>query len=76
MQQFTKEELASFNGLDGKPCYIAYKGKVYDVTDNVNFNDGSHYSHPTGEDITEALDQAPHGDEVFEHVTVVGELKE
>jgi predicted heme/steroid binding protein len=76
MKQFTKAELAEFNGTDGKPCYIAYKGKVYEVTDNANFSDGSHYSHPTGEDLTAVLNEAPHGEEVFESLTVVGELIE
>jgi predicted heme/steroid binding protein len=76
MKQFTKAELAEFNGLDGKPCYIAYKGKVYEVTDNANFSDGSHYSHPTGEDLTKVLDEAPHSAEVFNSLTIVGELKQ
>ncbi len=74
MKQFTKSELAEFNGQNGKPCYIAYKGKVYEVTDNANFSDGDHYSHSTGEDLTASLEEAPHGEEVFESLTIVGEL--
>ncbi|MDE7034586.1 MAG: hypothetical protein K2O68_06320 [Mucispirillum sp.] len=28
----TKEQLKEFNGKDGKPAYIGYKGKVYDIS--------------------------------------------
>ena len=31
-QVFTKESLAQFDGKDGRPAYVAYQGKVYDVT--------------------------------------------
>ena len=32
LRNFTLEELAEFDGADGKPIYLAIKGKVYDVT--------------------------------------------
>jgi len=32
MREFTEEELAQYNGKNGKPIYIAYKGKVFDVS--------------------------------------------
>jgi len=32
MKEFTSEELASFNGKDGKPVYVAFQGRVFDVT--------------------------------------------
>jgi len=32
MKEFTEEELAQCNGRNGNPAYIAYKGKVYDVS--------------------------------------------
>jgi predicted heme/steroid binding protein len=76
MKQFTSAELANFDGTNGKPCYIAYKGKVYEVTSNSNFSDGSHYDHPTAEDLTAAFEEAPHGEEVFASLPVVGELVE
>ena len=31
-QAFTEESLARFDGRDGRPAYVAYQGKVYDVT--------------------------------------------
>ena len=31
-KNFTIRELKEFNGRDGKPTYVAFKGKVYDVS--------------------------------------------
>jgi len=28
MKEFTKEELALYNGKNGNPAYVAYRGKV------------------------------------------------
>ncbi len=74
MRQFTAEQLAEFDGTSGKPTYVAYNGKVYDVSEGPNWDAGAHYEHMGGEDHTEAMQDAPHGDEVFEDFTVVGEL--
>ncbi|MGE4547308.1 MAG: cytochrome b5 domain-containing protein, partial [Desulfurella sp.] len=30
----TKDELKKYNGENGMPSYVAYKGKVYDVSDS------------------------------------------
>jgi predicted heme/steroid binding protein len=71
---FTKDELASFNGKGGKPAYIAFKGKVYDVTESSQWLDGDHLGHEAGQDLTMAIDIAPHGEEVLEKMKVVGSL--
>lgn len=73
-QQFTMDELSKFNGKNGKPAYIAFKGKVYDVTGSSQWMDGDHLGHEAGQDLTMALDIAPHGEEVLEKVKVVGVL--
>lgn len=70
------EELARFDGRDGRPAYLAYAGKVYDVTDSFLWRDGRHQAlHRAGQDLTEALGQAPHGPELLERFPVVGILK-
>lgn len=73
-QKFTIQELSKFNGKDGNPAYIAYKGKVYDVTDSSQWIDGDHLGHAAGEDLTEQMGIAPHAEDVIERMKVVGVL--
>ena len=71
---FTREELRRYNGAEGQPTYIAYKGTVYDVSASPLFQEGMHFEHYAGEDLTAELADAPHGEEVFESMPVVGYL--
>ncbi|MBI5599232.1 MAG: cytochrome B5 [Deltaproteobacteria bacterium] len=74
MKKFSAKELKGFDGTTpGAPVYFAYKGKVYDVTDNPLFIEGMHFEHPAGGDLSEYLAEAPHGAEVLEELIVVGE---
>ncbi|MDR1992543.1 MAG: cytochrome B5 [Nitrososphaerota archaeon] len=74
-QKITLQELETNNGKDGKPAWIAYQGKVYDVSDNSFWIDGEHMSmHNAGKDLTDDLEIAPHRDEVFSRAKLVGEL--
>jgi len=76
MKEFTSEELLSFNGKDGHPVYIAFEGKVYDVSKSPLWSTGLHMNrHPAGKDLTGDLSAAPHGPEVFERYPQVGVLK-
>jgi len=61
MREFTLQDLAQFNGKNGNPAYVAYKGVVYDVTESGMWGDGDHEGmHSAGMDLTEAHDDAPH----------------
>lgn len=72
-REFTPEQLEQYNGKEGRPAYIAYKGKVYDVTDNYLWADGDHQGeHTAGRDLTEEVVNAPHGEETLERVKPVG----
>jgi predicted heme/steroid binding protein/uncharacterized membrane protein len=76
MKEMTSEELLSFNGKDGKPVYIAFQGKVYDVSKSPLWSKGLHMNrHPSGGDLTGAISAAPHGTEVLERYPQVGVLK-
>jgi len=74
-KQVTKQELAENNGKNGKPAYFAYKGKVYDATDSSFWIEGDHLGmHNAGKDLTEELELAPHREENFSRVKLVGDL--
>lgn len=72
---FMLEELANYNGEHGNKAYVAYNGIVYDVTDNPSWRNGNHHGQKAGTDLTEAISFAPHGDSVFEGLTIVGRLE-
>jgi len=62
MKVFTKEMVAQYNGKNGNAAYVIYKGKVYDVSASFLWKDGTHQVlHSAGVDLTNALEQAPHG---------------
>lgn len=72
----TSEELLSFNEKDGNPVYIAFQGKVYDVSKSPLWSKGLHMNrHPSGKDLSGEISAAPHGQEVFERYPQVGILK-
>ncbi|MCD6518495.1 MAG: cytochrome B5 [Anaerolineae bacterium] len=75
MRRFSKEELRHYNGLDGMPAYVAYQGKVYDVSGSFLWQQGLHQAtHAAGSDLTAALKQAPHGAELLLRFPIVGIL--
>lgn len=74
-RRFTVEELKEFDGKEGRGIYIAYKGRVYDVTGSKLWRNGIHVrAHHAGEDLTANMIAAPHADDVMERFNVVGVL--
>ena len=77
MKSFSREELARYNGKNGAPAYIGYKGKVYDASTSFIWRNGRHQVlHNAGEDLTDALEQAPHSEDMLERLPTVGTLHE
>jgi predicted heme/steroid binding protein/uncharacterized membrane protein len=75
LRQFTPEELKEFDGKEGRPAYVAYHGRVYDVTRSRLWRNGVHVrAHNAGEDLTSSMPAAPHDDDVMEGFEVVGRL--
>lgn len=73
--QITRQQLQENNGKNGKPAYVAYQGKVYEVTDSSFWMEGDHLGmHQAGKDLTEELEMAPHKDENLQRVKLVGDL--
>jgi predicted heme/steroid binding protein/uncharacterized membrane protein len=63
-RELTPEQLFPFDGKEGRPAYIAYKGIIYDITNSRLWKNGQHMmKHHAGVDLTEMLKQAPHGDD-------------
>lgn len=75
LRRFTARELAAFDGREGRSAYIAYKGKVYDVSASPLWQRGIHQDqHRAGRDLTTELADAPHGDENLAGLPVMGEF--
>jgi predicted heme/steroid binding protein len=75
LKEFTVRELSEYDGKNGRPAYIAYRGKVYDVSNSFLWKEGRHQVlHDAGKDLTKDLEQAPHGEDLFERVPQIGIL--
>ncbi len=75
LKKFSFEDLKQYDGQGGKPLYIVFNGKVYDVSSSSSWSGGSHMgSHNRNENLGEAIKGAPHGDEVFSKVKQIGVL--
>jgi len=73
----TREELAGFDGREGRPAYVAINGRIYDFTGSKLWAAGNHMQqHQAGQDLTEALLKAPHVRAVVERFPVVGQIEE
>lgn len=76
MKEFTSEELLSCDGKESKPVYIAFEGKVYDVSKSPLWSKGTHMNrHPSGKNLSGEISAAPHGPEVLERYPQIGTLK-
>lgn len=77
MQKFTREKLSQYDGKNGRPAYVVYRGKVYDVSSSFLWKDGIHQVfHSAGQDLTNSLAKAPHGSGMLKKFRVVGVLEE
>jgi predicted heme/steroid binding protein/uncharacterized membrane protein len=73
--RMTLDDLQHFDGGENRPSYFAYKGKVYDVCLSKVWKGGSHFKkHHAGNDLTDILKTAPHGEDKILKMPVVAEL--
>ena len=75
METYTPAQLALRNGQDKDEIWFAYKGIIYEITGSRHWRNGLHYRHWSGQDLTEELASAPHGEYVFKRCKVVGKLE-
>ena len=64
--------LQAFDGKNDAPAFVAYKGKVYDMSTLRLWKNGIHMKHMAGRDLTDFISKAPHGEEKLQPLTVVG----
>lgn len=76
MKEYTKAQLALYNGQDKEQVWCAYKGLIYDLSRSRLWRNGKHYEHWAGQDLTGELADAPHTEHVFDKFEVVGKLKD
>jgi predicted heme/steroid binding protein/uncharacterized membrane protein len=75
VKKFSTESLSEYNGKNGRPVYIAYKGRVIDVSGSKFWKTGSHMKrHPGGQDLTTDIQAAPHDIDVLDRYPQVGEF--
>jgi len=73
--EFTPEQLALFDGREGRQAFVGWGGKVYDLTASRMWAGGAHVRrHAAGNELTASLAQAPHGEEKLAAFPVVGTL--
>lgn len=73
--RMTLDDLRHFDGVENRPSYFAYKGKVYDVCLSKVWKGGSHFKkHHAGDDLTDILKTAPHGEDKILKMPFVAEL--
>jgi predicted heme/steroid binding protein/uncharacterized membrane protein len=76
MKEFSAEELAGYNGENGNPAYVAYRGEVYDVSDSKLWRNGMHMRrHHAGRDLTTDIQAAPHEPDILGRYPKVGMVK-
>jgi predicted heme/steroid binding protein/uncharacterized membrane protein len=74
-RQITEEELKKCDGKEGRPAWVAFRGKVYDVSASPRWSGGVHMKrHLVGRELTSEFAAAPHDERVFQRFPVVGTL--
>jgi len=71
---FTLDELATYNGENGQPAYVAVNGVVYDLTSSPMWRNGAHNGVKAGQDLTSVF-ESQHGDDRLSEFPVVGRLQ-
>ncbi len=59
MKEFDLESLSTFDGKNGRPCFIAHGDKVIDVSASKLENRNSPKRHQAGTDLTSDIFSAP-----------------
>jgi predicted heme/steroid binding protein len=76
----SREELELHDGIDGRDCYVAVDGTVYLIEGSPFWVDGRHLPSNgqagCGRDLSEVINQSPHGRSKLVLLKVVGRLEQ
>lgn len=74
-RNFTIEELANFDGKNGRPAYVAVNGTVYDVTNNRAWAAATHFALLAGKEYSKEFASCHAGQQsILTTLPVVGRL--
>lgn len=76
LKSYSKAQLALCNGQDKDEIWCSYKGNIYELTHSRMWKNGQHYEHWAGQDLTDELKDAPHGEKVFSHFKIIGRVED
>ena len=75
----SKTELAKADGKNGRNCYVAVDGTVYQIKDFSLWQEGKHTSSQglayCGADLSKVIDRAPHGRKILDILIKIGPLR-
>jgi 2-oxoglutarate ferredoxin oxidoreductase subunit beta len=75
LKAFTLQDLQRYDGAEGKPLYLGYKGRVYDLSASPLFQGTQRMRcHIAGKDLTHEIEMAPHGEDLVFKFPLVGRL--
>ena len=73
--EFTLKELSNFDGISGRPAYVAINGIIYDVSNEATWGGASHFGLMAGKDLTAQFDSCHGMISVLSRLPKVGILK-
>jgi arsenite oxidase small subunit len=77
LKSYSSSELQQFDGQNGHPFYVVFKGKVYDLTGSKLWLQGKHMGiHTRNEKLGETIKGAPHGEDLLERFLLLGEFED
>ena len=75
---YSQQELASADGKDGRDCWLAVDGVVYEIEQGYKWVEGEHTESSLaycGADMSSVIDQAPHGRTKLSQLKKIGTLQ-
>lgn len=73
-REFTLEELLQYDGMNGRPAYVAVEGIVYDISNEEKWAGGTHFGLTAGKDYTKEFSTCHGNNKILSKLPRVGIL--